>query len=47
MIMLLFTLQIKGRTYNEIDEMYEARVPPRKMRRYRTLVEQEGTKTHR
>jgi len=39
--------EIKGRTYNEIDEMYEARVPPRKMRTYKTLVEQEGTKTHR
>lgn len=38
--------QTKGRTFGEMDEMYEARVPPRKMQAFYTSVERSGQKKH-
>jgi hypothetical protein len=30
-----------------MDEMYEKRIPPRKMAKYETEIEKQGLKTHR
>lgn len=38
--------ETKGRTFGEMDEMYEARVPPRKMQAFYTSVERSGQKKH-
>ena len=40
------TSQTKGRSFNELDEMYEDHIPPRRMKHYRTRVEVSGLKQH-
>lgn len=42
----IFLPETKGRTFSELDEMYEARIPPRRMKNYKTRVEQIGEKQH-
>ncbi|WVW79665.1 hypothetical protein I302_101634 [Kwoniella bestiolae CBS 10118] len=38
--------ETKGRTFNELDEMYEAGIAPRKMKKYITRIEEAGLKVH-
>ena len=38
------TLQMRGRTFAEVDEMFEAGVPPRKMNAYVTETDRSGAK---
>lgn len=40
------TIQTKGRTYGEMDELYQARIAPRRMQAHLTNVERTGQKTH-
>ena len=35
-----------NRSYHELDEMYEAGIPPRKMAQYHTEIERSGKKKH-
>ncbi|WVQ63618.1 uncharacterized protein L199_001771 [Kwoniella botswanensis] len=38
--------ETKGRTFNELDEMYEAGIPPRNMKKHITRIEEAGLKVH-
>ncbi|WRT68794.1 uncharacterized protein IL334_005774 [Kwoniella shivajii] len=38
--------ETKGRTFNELDEMYEAGISPRKMKKHITRIEEAGLKVH-
>ncbi|WWC88371.1 uncharacterized protein L201_003282 [Kwoniella dendrophila CBS 6074] len=38
--------ETKGRTFNELDEMYEAGIPPRNMKKHISKIEEAGLKVH-
>ncbi|WWD01250.1 hypothetical protein V866_008192 [Kwoniella sp. B9012] len=39
--------ETKGRTFAEMDEMYDLKISPRKMRKYVTTLEESGLKQHK
>ncbi|WWC89877.1 uncharacterized protein L201_004805 [Kwoniella dendrophila CBS 6074] len=39
--------ETKGRTFGEMDEMYDLRIAPRKMKAYVTTLEESGQKQHK
>ena len=45
-INILILPETKGRTFAEMDEMYDLEIIPRKMKSYITTIEASGTKQH-